>query len=73
MLSRAKKHQFPFEIVHYSYENAGHHFEETPYIPQVDFSNVVTWKSGGSFQGNALASIDSWQQTLAFLERNLRK
>jgi dienelactone hydrolase/membrane-associated phospholipid phosphatase len=73
IVSRANNHNFPFEINHYSYDNAGHQFDEIPYIPLVDFSKVVTWKSGGTPQGNALAAIDSWKKILTFLEKNLTK
>ncbi|CAM1369904.1 acyl-CoA thioesterase/bile acid-CoA:amino acid N-acyltransferase family protein [Tenacibaculum xiamenense] len=67
--ARAKQYKFKYEINHYSYENAGHQFDELPFIPQVDFSNIKTWKSGGNFQGNALASIDSWNRIFIFLNK----
>ena len=69
--ARAEKYKFKYEINHYSYENAGHQFDELPFIPQIDFSNISTWKSGGNFQGNALASIDSWNRIFIFLNKQL--
>ena len=71
--TRAEKYKFKYEINHYSYENAGHQFDELPFIPQIDFSNISTWKSGGDFQGNALASIDSWNRIFMFLNRQFLK
>jgi dienelactone hydrolase len=68
---RAEKYKFKYEIKHYSYENAGHQFDDLPFIPQIDFSNISTWKSGGNFQGNALASIDSWNRVFMFLNKQL--
>jgi dienelactone hydrolase len=68
---RAEKYKFKYEIKHYSYENAGHQFDDLPFIPQIDFSNISTWKSGGNFQGNALASIDSWNRVFIFLNKQL--
>ncbi len=68
---RAEQYKFKYEINHYSYENAGHQFDELPFIPQIDFSNIRTWKSGGNFQGNALASIDSWNRIFVFLNKQL--
>ncbi|MDC1161864.1 acyl-CoA thioesterase/bile acid-CoA:amino acid N-acyltransferase family protein [Tenacibaculum sp.] len=67
--ARAEKYKFKYEINHYSYRNAGHEFDELPFIPQIDFSNIRTWKSGGDFQGNALASIDSWNRIFGFLNK----
>ncbi len=67
IVSRAEKHNNPYSIQHYSFEEAGHEFSELPYIPQPDFSNVMTWKSGGTPQGNALAAIESWNQIFTFL------
>ncbi|AFU68363.1 acyl-CoA thioester hydrolase/N-acetyltransferase [Psychroflexus torquis ATCC 700755] len=69
--ARAEKYKFNYEIKHYSYENAGHQFDDLPFIPQLDFSNISTWKSGGNFQGNALASIDSWNRIFIFLNKQL--
>ncbi len=71
IMNRAKKYKFEHEVNHYSYKNAGHQFDELPFIPQIDFSNIRTWKSGGDFQGNALASIDSWNKILMFLKKQL--
>lgn len=71
--SRAEEYQFKYEINHHAYKNAGHQFDALPYVPQVDFSNYRTWKSGGDFQGNALASIDSWNRIFSFLNRHFGK
>jgi membrane-associated phospholipid phosphatase/dienelactone hydrolase len=68
IVSRAVKYKNSNIFQHYSFEEAGHEFFELPYIPQPDFSNVMTWKSGGTPQGNALAAIESWNQIFAFLE-----
>ncbi len=70
---RAEKYNFKYDINHYPYKNAGHQFDELPFLPQIDFSNFRTWKSGGNFQGNALASIDSWKRIFTFLEKHLKK
>ena len=70
--ARAKAYKFAYEIHHYSYKNAGHQFDALPYIPQLDFSTLRTWKSGGNFQGNALASIDSWNKIFVFLHKHLK-
>jgi len=69
--ARAEKYKLKYEINHYSYENEGHQFDELPFIPQIDFSNIRTWKSGGNFQGNVLASIDSWNRLFIFLDNHL--
>jgi cellobiose-specific phosphotransferase system component IIB len=67
----AEKYKFKYEIKHYSYENEGHQFDELPFIPQIDFSNTSTCKSGGNFQGNPLDSIDSWDRIFVFLNKQL--
>jgi dienelactone hydrolase/membrane-associated phospholipid phosphatase len=69
IISRANEHNNSDNFQHFSYENAGHEFSETPFIPQPGFSSVVTWKSGGTPQGNALASIEAWNQIFTFLEK----
>lgn len=70
IVARAKANNFQYEIEHYSYENAGHQFDELPFTPQVDFSSLTTWRSGGDFQGNALASIHSWNEIFTFLNEH---
>ncbi|QSE97242.1 acyl-CoA thioesterase/bile acid-CoA:amino acid N-acyltransferase family protein [Fulvivirga lutea] len=71
LVARAYANNFNYQIEHFAYENAGHEFDATPNVPQVDFSSLTIWKSGGNFQGNALASIHSWNQVLTFLNINL--
>ena len=68
LVSRAMHHGFPFAIRHVAYHDAGHEFLAIPFIPQPSLSSMMTWASGGTTQGNALASIEAWGEIFGFLE-----
>ena len=69
LMLRARQHGFPHQIKHIAYDDAGHEFLALPFIPQPDYSQMMTWASGGTPQGNALAAIDAWRQIFGFLEK----
>ena len=70
IVARARKHGFANDIEHQAYTDAGHEFDVLPNVPQPDFSQVATWRSGGTPQGNALAAIAAWERVLTFLDEN---
>lgn len=69
LLSRSAQHGSPHYIRHVRYDNAGHEFLALPFTPQPDFAHVMTWATGGTPQGNALAAIEAWGEIFSFLDR----
>jgi hypothetical protein len=78
IVDRLHQRNFSHPVVHLSYEHAGHYIGR-PYISTrgVDqrtrhpISGVVN-VSGGTPEGTAIASEDSWRKTLQFLDTYLR-
>jgi len=68
LVAQAAQADFPHHIKHVAYDDAGHEFLALPHSPQPDFSDVMTWASGGTPQGNALAAIGAWAEIFGFLE-----
>ena len=74
MMKRLAEHNFTYEYLHLSYENAGHNFAGggqgcgIPFLPAEDYSKSTA--RGGTNKGNALAAIDSWEQILQFIKRH---
>ncbi len=73
VMNRLAQNQFPHEFQHLSYENAGHSISST-FLPvrgtNPNFRGTLTL--GGTLEGNAEASRDSWPKVLAFFERHLK-
>ena len=70
IVARARNNGFANDIEQQAYTHAGHEFDALPNIPQPDFSQVATWRSGGTPQGNAQAAIAAWEQVLTLLDEN---
>lgn len=76
MIERLRECRFPYEYLHFSYEDAGHDFGggmqrcSIPYLPPSDLSEDV-FVSGGTRQGNAVAAAQAWPVVLQFFERHL--
>jgi dienelactone hydrolase len=73
VMSRLRQHRFPYAYEHHSYDSAGHAISRR-YFPTPDVGDArrhpVTGRmvvAGGTPEGTALASEDSWQRVLAFL------
>jgi dienelactone hydrolase len=72
-IARIRQNNHPHEYEHLVYEDAGH-FIGIPYWPTRGHIYVhpvsgVRYTAGGTPEGNAFASADSWPRVLAFLER----
>lgn len=68
IMDRLKKSNYPYEYKHIRYENAGH---------QVFLPYWITGQNramkGGTAKDEAHGSLVSWNETLAFLNRHLKK
>lgn len=75
---RLKQHGFPHDILHLTYENAGHKIG-IPFLPTTTLHQAhhavanILCAYGGTSAGNAFASAHSWQNLLAFLEKSFRE
>ncbi|ADU29624.1 acyl-CoA thioesterase/bile acid-CoA:amino acid N-acyltransferase family protein [Evansella cellulosilytica] len=63
---RLKENQFPYDVKHICYENAGH-FLTLPYTP---YFNLQNKKGGGISTENAIAGEEAWLETLSFLKKH---
>jgi dienelactone hydrolase len=75
-VDRLRQFNHPFEYEHLVYDDAGH-FIGVPYWPTrgdvyTHPVSGVRYTAGGTPEGNAFASADSWAHVLAFLDRNLK-
>ncbi|XLS30601.1 acyl-CoA thioester hydrolase/BAAT C-terminal domain-containing protein [Flavobacteriaceae bacterium M23B6Z8] len=76
MVERLQEKNFGYEFMHLAYENAGHNFAGggqgcgIPFLPPEDYSKGGAAK-GGTDKGNALAAINSWNQILVFIRRQI--
>ncbi|MEM7116896.1 MAG: acyl-CoA thioesterase/bile acid-CoA:amino acid N-acyltransferase family protein [Chloroflexota bacterium] len=73
-ISQLAEHGHPHPYTHLHYENAGH-LIDVPFWPTTmnEITDPMTGARlvfGGTAQGTALASTDSWRQVLAFLAQN---
>ncbi len=73
-MTRLRQNNHPYEYEHLAYENAGH-FIGVPYRPTRGHFAIhpvsgERFSVGGTPQGTAHASADSWARVLAFLERS---
>jgi dienelactone hydrolase len=78
IVARLRRHNFAYPIEHKAYAGAGHAIGR-PYVATPDVAiarrHPITGRMvtpGGTPEGTALASEDSWRRVLAFLKRNLR-
>ena len=79
VVERLKTHKFKHPVLHLSYEDAGHVIGR-PYSPTMDvqerrrhnISGRINMM-GGTPEGTALASEDSWKKILEFLDTNLKR
>ncbi|HLZ14564.1 MAG TPA: acyl-CoA thioester hydrolase/BAAT C-terminal domain-containing protein [Candidatus Saccharimonadales bacterium] len=77
IMERLKKHSYPHHYEHIAYPNAGHRIK----VPGLDPSSyepvsedTVTHEIlslGGTYEGNKLASEQSWNETVSFLRSAL--
>ena len=78
IVSRLKKHDFPFPVRHLSYEHAGHGIGR-PYSTTMNLDALVhpltgrVIPMGGTPEGTAHAREDSWRALLEFLDANLAR
>jgi len=74
-MNRLAQHNHPYPYEHLAYENAGH-WIGVPYWPTTGrdlVTHPVTgdqYSLGGTAEGDAFASADSWAHLLEFLENN---
>ena len=78
IVARLRKHGFKYPVEHKSYAGAGHAigrpYFSTPYVARAR-QHPITGRmvtQGGTPEGTALASEDSWPRVLAFLDAQLR-
>ena len=72
LVERLRENGFEYEVVHLSYENAGHALRR-PYGPTTHLPVGGSLKMGGTPDGYARASEDLWPELLAFLDRHLHQ
>ncbi len=66
IMQRLEEHCYPYEYKHIRYEGAGHMI----FLPYFITANN-RYMNGGNPKDDALGSVASWQETIAFLHRNL--
>lgn len=67
VMQRLEKNRHPFEYKHIRYEGAGHMI----FLPYL-ITGQNRYMNGGNPKDDALGSIVSWQETIAFLQRHLK-
>jgi dienelactone hydrolase len=63
-------HHHPYTWRHIVYQDAGHHIAAPPYAPTTRAFSPgpgVTFRGGGTPEGDARARVGAWQETLRFL------
>jgi dienelactone hydrolase len=75
-INRLKRHNFKHNYKHLTYPDAGHMIS-TPFKPTTISAakhpvNGIFMELGGTSEGNAYASADSWQQVLKFLDESFK-
>lgn len=68
------KMNYQYEYKFYGYENAGHPFYAPYIIPAAESASMkmaprMSFSSGGTFEGNAYAQMDSWEKALEFFKK----
>lgn len=75
---RLKQRGFPHDVLHLTYENAGHKIG-IPFLPTTTLHQTyhpvadILCAYGGTPAGNAFASAHSWQHLFVFLEKRFRE
>ena len=78
VMARLRRNQFPYAYKHLAYDGAGHGILGRPYTSTMDINNArhpltgQLMHLGGTPEGTAHAREDSWRQTLAVLDEQLR-
>jgi hypothetical protein len=75
VVDRLKRHNFPHPYKHLSYDDSGHFGSLPPFRPTTLTEMIhpvdrASFALGGTAHGDALASVSSWRETLAFLEEH---
>lgn len=66
IMQRLTKNRYPYEFKHVQYEGAGHMI----FLPYF-ITGQNKYMNGGNPRDDALGSVISWQETIAFLHRHL--
>lgn len=78
VVQRLKKLDYPFEVLHQTYESAGHWvgpelglpLRSTFHLEYQDPDTKITYRFGGKGGYQARANIESWKLLMEFLERH---
>jgi dienelactone hydrolase len=74
VMERLRQHDFRRPYEHWRYKEAGHGIAMPYRPPLISMRHPVDgrlYAMGGTVRGNVSASLDSWTQTLRFLQRHL--